>query len=133
MSMSRNHKPASAESVSIATIAAQAISDKRGEDIAILDLSGLLVVTDVFLIASGTSTRHVKGLVDDVEDALRLNDRKPIRREGKEHGEWVLLDYGDLIVHVFEPETRAYYDLERLWADAPRIEVAVTVATSDSE
>jgi len=130
--MSRNIQPASPESVAAATVAAQAISDKRGEDIAVLDLSGLLVVTDVFLIASGTSTRHVKTLVDDVEDALRLHDRKPIRREGKEYGEWVLLDYGDLIVHVFDPETRAYYDLERLWADAPRIVVPVSTATPDA-
>jgi len=130
--MSRNEKPASPESVAAATIAAQAISDKRGEDIAVLDLSSLLVVTDIFLIASGTSTRHVRTLVDDVEDALRLHDRKPIRREGKEHGEWVLLDYGDLIVHVFDPETRVYYDLERLWADAPRIDVRVTTATPDA-
>ncbi|MCL1595634.1 MAG: ribosome silencing factor [Actinomycetia bacterium] len=131
--MSRNEPTASVESVAAAATAAQAISDKKGVDIAILDLSGLLVVVDVFVIASGTSTRHVKSLVDDVEEALRIGDRKPIRREGKDHGQWVLLDYGDLVVHLFDAETRTYYDLERLWADAPRIEVPLMAATPDGE
>jgi ribosome-associated protein len=109
------------EAISAARLAGDAIADKRGEDVQLLDLSQLLVVTDVFLIASGTSTRHVKSLASDAEDALREIDRKPIRREGTDHGEWVLLDYGDLIIHLFDHETRDYYDLERLWADAPRI------------
>ncbi|KAA3638413.1 MAG: ribosome silencing factor [Armatimonadetes bacterium] len=112
---------ATAEAVATARAAAQAISDKKGEDVMLLDLSHLLVVTDVFLIASGTSTRHVKTLVEDAEVVLRELGRKPIRREGMDHGEWVLLDYGDVVLHVFDKETREYYDLERLWADAPRI------------
>lgn len=87
-----------------------------------LDLSPLLVVTDVFVIASGTSRRHVNTLVDEAELALRELDRKPIRREGTEHGRWVLLDYGDVVIHVFDTETREYYDLGRLWADADRID-----------
>jgi ribosome-associated protein len=112
---------ATPEAIEAARIAASAIDDKKGEDILLLDLSGLLVVTDVFVVASGTSNRHVKTLVEDAEEALRAIGRKPIRREGTEFGEWVLLDYGDVIVHVFDRETRAYYELERLWADAPRI------------
>lgn len=79
------------------------------------------MVTDLFLIATGTSNRHVKTLVDEVEEKLRGNGRKPLRREGVEYGRWVLLDYGDLVIHLFDEETRAYYDLERLWADAPRV------------
>lgn len=119
--MSSPQPKATDEAVATARAAADAISDKNGKDIQILDLSGLLVVTDVFLIASGTSSQHVKTLVEDAAEALRAIDRKPIRREGMEHGEWVLLDYGDVVLHVFERETREYYDLERLWADAPRI------------
>ncbi|MGI9666942.1 MAG: ribosome silencing factor [Acidimicrobiia bacterium] len=123
---------ATPEAVDAARTAAQAIADKKGEDIVALDLSGLLVVTDVFLVASGNSTRHVKTLVDDAEEALRLIDRKPIRREGTDFGEWVLLDYGDLVVHVFDTETRAYYELERLWADAPRIEVVSSSSIAEA-
>ena len=80
-----------------------------------------MVITDIFVIASGTSRRHVLTLADEVEEALRPMDRKPLRREGKEDGKWVLLDFGDIVVHLFDAETRAYYDLERLWADADRL------------
>jgi ribosome-associated protein len=113
---------ATPDAIEAARVAAAAISDKKGEDILLLDLSGLLVVTDVFVVASGTSNRHVKSLVEDAEEALRPLGRRPIRREGVDYGEWVLLDYGDVVIHVFDRETRAYYELERLWADAPRIE-----------
>lgn len=89
-------------------------------------MSQLLVVTDVFLIASGTSRRHVQTLAEEVESRLKEIDRRPLRREGLEDASWVLLDYGDLILHVFDQETRAYYDIERLWSDAPRLEVSVT-------
>lgn len=123
---------ATPEAVDAARTAANAIAEKKGEDIIALDLSGLLVVTDVFLVASGTSTRHVKSLVDDAEEALRTIDRKPIRREGTDYGEWVLLDYGDLVIHVFDRETRDYYELERLWADAPRIEVASSSSIAEA-
>jgi ribosome-associated protein len=87
----------------------------------LLDVSGLIVVTDVFIIASGTSRRHVMTLAEETEMQLKGVDRRPIRREGMEDGTWVLLDYGDVVVHVFDEETRRYYDLERLWADAPRL------------
>ena len=113
-------------------MAGDAIADKKGENVLILDLSQLLVVTDIFVIASGTSTRHVKSLASDAEDALREIDRKPIRREGTDYGEWVLLDFGDLVLHLFEAETREYYDLERLWADAPRIEFEPTSTAVES-
>jgi ribosome-associated protein len=88
----------------------------------LLDVSELLVVTDVFVIASGTSNRHVRTLADEAEAQLSADlDRKPLRREGREFSTWVLLDYGDMVVHVFDQETRDYYQLQRLWADAPVI------------
>jgi ribosome-associated protein len=105
-----------------ARVAAAAIEDKKGLDVSLLDVSELLVVTEVFVIANGTSPRHVRSLVDDAEQALRAADRKPYRREGKEYGRWVLLDYGDVVIHVFDEETRDFYDLERLWSDAPRLD-----------
>ncbi len=81
------------------------------------------MLTDVFVIATGSSNRHVKTLVEDAEHHLKVElGKRPLRREGETHGRWVLLDYGDLVVHVFDQETRDYYDLDRLWADAPRIE-----------
>ena len=130
--MSNASPTATDEAISAARVAGDAIADKKGEHVLILDLSQLLVVTDIFVIASGTSTRHVKSLASDAEDALREIGRKPIRREGTDHGEWVLLDYGDLVLHVFDAETREYYDLERLWADAPRIEFEPSSAVVDS-
>ena len=88
----------------------------------LLDVSELLVVTDVFVIASGTSNRHVRSLADDAEGKLKEDlRRQPLRREGREYSRWVLLDYGDMVVHVFDQETRDYYQLEKLWADAPVI------------
>lgn len=106
-------------------MAVAAIDDKKGLDIVAFDMSRLLVVTDVFVIASGTSRRHVQTLAEEAEAKLKEVDRRPIRREGVEDATWVLLDYGDLVIHVFDQPTRAYYDLERLWSDAPRLEVSV--------
>jgi ribosome-associated protein len=130
--MSSPNPTATEEAIEAARVAASAIADKKGEDVQLLDLSGLLVVTDIFLIASGTSARHVKTLVEDAEEALRTIGRKPLRREGTDYGEWVLLDYGDLVIHVFGKETREYYDLERLWADAPRIAFEASPTAIDS-
>mgnify|MGYP001826984489 FL=1 len=113
---------ATSEAIEAALAAAAAIDDKKGLDIALLDISELLVVTDIFVIASGTSNRHVRSLADEAEAKLKAElDRQPLRREGREHSRWVLLDYGDLVIHVFDEETRDYYQLERLWADAPTI------------
>jgi ribosome-associated protein len=120
--MSNDLPRATDDAVHAARVAAGAIADKKGENVSLIDLSGLLVVTDVFVIASGTSRRHVKTLAEDAEEALRDLDRKPIRREGTEHGEWLLLDYGDVVIHIFDHETREYYDLEHLWSNAPVIE-----------
>jgi ribosome-associated protein len=114
---------ATSEAIEAATAAASAISDKKGLDIVLLDMSELLVITDVFVIATGTSTRHVRALSDEVEGHLKTKlERQPLRREGREYSRWILLDYGDMVVHLFDHETRDYYELERLWADAPVID-----------
>jgi ribosome-associated protein len=99
-----------------------AASSKKAERIVILDVSKQLVITDHFLICSGNTDRQVKTIADEVERALSTGGVKPYRREGEREGRWVLLDYVDFVVHVFHKEDREYYDLERLWADAPVIE-----------
>lgn len=103
-------------------MAAAAIDDKQGVGLAVLDVGDLIGITDVFLIASGTSKRQVRTLVEEVETRLAAADRKPLHREGIEDAQWVLLDYGDVVVHIFQDEVRRFYELERLWADAPRVE-----------
>ena len=102
--------------------AAEAASSKKADRIVILDVSELLVITDHFLICSGNNERQVRTIADEVEKhLLETRKVKPFRREGQREGRWILLDYVDFVVHVFGPEERDYYDLERLWADAPRI------------
>jgi len=110
------------DTASAAAAAASAIDDKKGLDVVLLDVSRVIVLTDVFVIGSGTSRRHVKTLADEVEFRLKGIDRRPLRREGVTDATWVLLDFGDVVVHLFDQETRSYYDLERLWADAPRLQ-----------
>lgn len=107
----------------IAQMAAQAALDKKAEDLIILDLRGLSSFTDYFVIMSGRSTRHVQGLAEAVDSALRHKKIKSSKSEGLNEGHWVLLDYIDVVVHVFYSETRGFYDLEGLWHDAPRVKV----------
>jgi ribosome-associated protein len=108
------------ESREAAVAAARAAAAKQAEHITILDVHGLIVITDYFVICSGTTERQVRTIVEEVEKALRGLGRKPVRREGESERRWVLLDYVDLVVHVFTEQEREYYDLERLWGDAPR-------------
>ncbi len=109
------------ESRDTAIAAALAAASKQADDVVILDVHELIVITDYFVIATGSSDRQVKTIVDEVETALRDRDRKPVRREGETDGRWVLLDYVDVVVHVFAEAERDFYDLERLWLDAPRL------------
>ncbi len=105
-----------------ARTAAQAASAKGGEDTVIIEVGSVLAITDAFVITSGRNGRQVKTIAEDVEARLKADGGiKPIRVEGLGDSQWILLDYGDLVVHVFLDETRAYYDLERLWSDAPRV------------
>jgi ribosome-associated protein len=110
---------ATPRALELATAAASAASDKLARDIVILDVSDLLAITDCFLIVSATNDRQVRAVVDAVEERLRGIDAKPLRREGERECRWVLLDYGDLVVHVQHEEERDYYRLERLWKDCP--------------
>jgi ribosome-associated protein len=106
----------------IALMAADAIADKKGLDVDLLEVGDLLAITEVFVIATGTSRTHVRAVADGVEKTLAEQaGRKPLRREGTGEGEWLLLDYGDVVVHLFQPDQREYYALERLWRDAPRL------------
>jgi len=130
--MSARTNTATPDAIKTARTAAAALEDKSGEEIAILDLSDLLVVTDIFVLVTGTSRRNVLTLADEAVAALRELDRRPIRKEGTDHGKWVLLDYGDVVIHLFDRETRQYYDLERLWAGAPRIEFEPTPSTTEA-
>ena len=118
------------ESRADALAAASAALDKQARDVAILDVHGLLVITDYFVLATGTSDRQVRSVVDAVEIALRTRGRRPVRREGETENRWVLLDYADFVVHVFAPEERDFYDLERLWGDAPRVPLEETASTA---
>jgi ribosome-associated protein len=95
---------------------------KKAVDVVLLDMSELLWITDVFVVASGTSNRHVQSLADEVELKLKAYDHRPLRTEGRGEAEWVLMDYGDVVVHLFQPAVRDYFSLERLWGDAPRLE-----------
>jgi ribosome-associated protein len=108
----------------VALLAAEAASDKKAEDIVALDVSELLVVTEYFVIATGRTNVQVRAIADEVEEQLRLKaGEKPLGREGIGENKWVLLDYGDVVVHVFQPQERDFYRLERLWGDAPRLTV----------
>jgi ribosome-associated protein len=106
----------------LARTAAQAAADKLATDIVLIDVSDRLAITDVFVIATGGNERQVEAIVDEVEERLRLAGAKPLRREGKRDGRWVLLDYADIVVHVQHAEERVFYSLERLWKDCPLIE-----------
>jgi ribosome-associated protein len=108
-------------SQAIATAAAEAARDKQAADVAVLDVAALLTITDYFVICSVASGPQLKAVTEAVEERIRTRlDRRPVRREGDAEGGWLLLDYIDVVVHVFGEEEREYYDLERLWSDAPR-------------
>jgi ribosome-associated protein len=112
--------PDAEESRQASIVAARAAATKQAEHITILDVHGLIVITDYFVICSGATERQVRTIVEEIEKALRDLGRKPVRREGESERRWVLLDYVDLVVHVFTEQEREYYGLERLWGDAPR-------------
>ncbi|AYF96950.1 ribosome silencing factor [Protaetiibacter intestinalis] len=102
-------------------LAARAADSKKAEDLVALDVSGPLPLTDAFLLASGDNERNVLAIASEVEDVLNDAGVKTLRREGRTEGRWVLLDFGDLVVHVFHEEDRLFYSLERLWKDCPVI------------
>ena len=104
-------------SVNLNDLIVEALDDLKGKDVVTMDVSELTDVMDTLVIASGTSNRHVKSLAGNVVDEAKKQGLRPIGVEGLETGEWVLVDFGDVVVHVMLPEARAFYDLERLWSD----------------
>ena len=112
--------PASHE---LACVAARAADDKKAEDTLVLAVGELLQITEYFVVTSASNRRLVRTIVDAVEEAVKLElDRSPLRVEGIAEQQWVLIDYGDVVVHVFSDETRAYYEIERLYRDVLRVE-----------
>ena len=112
------------ESVRLLTVAARAAADKKASEIRAYDVSEAVGITDAYLLATGTNEPQVKAIVEEIEEKLREDGgHKPIRREGDKEGRWVLLDFGDIVIHVQHEEEREYYALERLWRDSPLIEL----------
>ena len=110
-------------------VAAQAADAKGGEDLVAIDVSGPLPLADVFLLVTGRNERNVAAIADEIEDRLRDIGVKRLRREGREQSRWVLLDFGDLVVHVFHEDERAFYGLERLWKDCPAVPLDLPART----
>jgi ribosome-associated protein len=125
--------PATDRALEIAIDAARAASGLKAQEIIALDVSERLVLTDVFLIASATNERQVSAIVDAVEEALHARGVKAIRREGMREARWVLLDFGDVVVHVQHADDRVYYALERLWADCPVVELPADARGGDGQ
>ena len=111
--------------------AVRAALDKKAVDVVVLDLRHTPAFTDFFVLCSGHNQRQVKAIADAVEEALRAAKVRPAHVEGYDRAEWVLMDYFSFIVHVFSPQTREFYSLERLWGDAERIDVSDEPAASD--
>jgi ribosome-associated protein len=116
---------ASESSIAIARTAARAATDKIAQDIVAMDVSERLAITDVFLVASAPSERQVNAIVDGIEEELAKQDLKPVRREGRSEGRWVLLDYAEVVIHVQHQEDRVFYALERLWGDCPKVDLQI--------
>jgi ribosome-associated protein len=106
-----------------AFLCARALSDRKASDLVILEVKDLSSFTDYFLICSGNSDRQVQALASHLEEKLGQQGIHPLGSEGKREGRWVLLDYGDVVVHIFYQPVRDFYDLERLWSEAPRVEL----------
>lgn len=104
-----------------ARVAAEAALGKRAEEVMILDVRGLTTYADYFVLASGASNRQVMAIADAVEEKMKQAGHRPLGMEGYSQGHWVLIDFGDVVAHIFYEETRGLYDIEGLWADAPRI------------
>ncbi|WP_434612434.1 ribosome silencing factor [Arthrobacter sp. A5] len=128
---------ATESSVAIVRAAARAASDKLALDIIALDVSDVLAITDIFFIASAPSERQVNAIVDGIEEELIKANLRPVRREGRSGGRWVLLDYAEVVVHVQHEEDRIFYALERLWKDCPVIDLQLeaedTSAKADAQ
>ncbi|HLT85043.1 MAG TPA: ribosome silencing factor [Phototrophicaceae bacterium] len=124
--------PADERSRHLAVVAARAAAEKKAEEIVALDVSEQLVLTDAFVVASGATDRQVRAIVDAVDEAMHREGVRTVRKEGVSEAHWVLLDYGDVIVHVQQTEDREFYALERLWKDCPVIELPADLDEADA-
>lgn len=122
---------ADSHSIHLANVAAHAALDKKATDVVAIDVSGVLVITDVFVVCSGSNPRHTAAIVDEVERKVRAAGGLPARREGQRDAAWVLLDFTDIVVHVQLDEERELYGLERLWRDCPSIELEPEPSAAD--
>lgn len=122
---------ATPRAIELLQLAARAADSKQAEDMVALDVSEPLALTDIFLLASGRNERNVIAIASEIEDKMIEAGVKPLRREGRSEGRWVLLDFGDIVVHVFHDEDRQFYSLERLWSDCPAI--ALELETTSQE
>ncbi|WP_083914868.1 ribosome silencing factor [Ilumatobacter nonamiensis] len=110
------------EGRSLALLAARTADDKKGDDIVVLDVGNVLAIAGWFVVVSASNSRLVESLAQDIESAAKADlDRAPARTEGHREKQWVLLDYGDVVVHVFHQEMRDFYEIERLYGDVPRV------------
>ncbi|MFV0427288.1 MAG: ribosome silencing factor [Beutenbergiaceae bacterium] len=119
---------ATQRAVELTVLAAGAAYEKMAQTVIALDVSQRLALTDVFVVASGTSERQVRAIVDGVEEAMHAEGVKALRKEGVSEARWVLLDYGDIVVHVQHEEDREFYALERLWKDCPVVDLPAQVS-----
>jgi len=119
---------ASARARELLTVVARAADSKQGEDLVALDVSGPLPLTDIFFLATGRNERNVQAIAGEIEDQMLEAGAKALRREGRADGRWILLDFGDVVAHIFHEEDRLYYSLERLWKDCPAIPIEVATA-----
>ncbi len=114
------------EAIEVARVAATAADEKQATDIVVLDVSQILAIADAFVIVSANNRRLVRSVAESIEEQIKLFcERAPLRTEGLSEQQWVLLDYGDVVIHVFSDEMRAFYEIERLYMDAPKIDWAV--------
>ena len=107
----------------VAKMAVEALNDKKAIDVKVIDISGMTVIADYFIIASGTNTNQVQSLADNVEETLGRAGYEPRQTEGYNSASWILMDYNDIIVHIFSEEDRLFYDLERIWRDGKMVDI----------
>jgi len=111
------------------TLISQIVADRKAMDVVVLDMADASSITDYFFICSGGSQRQVQAIADAIDEQLKKAGSTSLGVEGYREGHWILMDYGDVIVHVFSQETRDFYDLERLWANAPKIDLSREIAS----
>jgi ribosome-associated protein len=104
-------------------VAVRAADEKKAQELLVLRLSAITEFTDYFIICTGNSSRQTKAIADEIEERLKISGVRPLNTEGYNNAEWILIDYGAFVVHIFTEEARRFYDLERLWRDAERVEI----------